>query len=269
MKNIISKSLIVCLSLFMFSCEKTDDPIYEGESYLQFNKAASGVKTVESGQVTADAKIEYGVLNAVSGDHQVNLVYDAAASTAVPGVDFTLVDGGVDQLTSGQTTGEFTVKVLESGASPVPKVAVFHLSSPTLPVAAFGKDYALTMSLKCPVSVFLGATGVFNYSGWWNDPGQYQIIQNPGVANSLRVVDWLDTGLDFVVNYNDEGVVTFPEQSTGINYQTGPNKYTIKMSQSGAVSTYDACSRKLTINAFWFVPNVGSFGEKTEVFVGN
>ena len=254
----------------MFSCEKTDDPVYEGESYLQFNKAASGVKTVESGQVTADAIIEYGVLNAVSGNHQVNLVYDAAASTAKPGVDFTLVDGGVSQLTSGQTTGQFKVKVLESGASPVPKVAVFHLSSPTLPVASFGKDYALTMSLKCPVSVFLGTTGVFNYNGaFWNDPGQYLIIKNPGVANSLRVVDWLDTGLDFVVNYNDAGVVTFPEQSTGINYQAGPNKYTIKMSQSGAVSTYDACSRKLTINAFWFVPNVGSFGEKSEVFVGN
>lgn len=268
MKKIINKALIVGLGLFILSsCEKQDDVFYEGDSQLQFNKTASATQTVESGAVTAEALIEYGTLSPVSGTHQVQLVYDAAKSTAVPGVHFTLANGGVSEITAGQVISNFKVNVLESGATPVPKVAVFHLSSPTLPLASFGQEFALTMSLRCPVNVFLGS-GVFNYTGWWNGSGQFYLQQGTA-AKTLKVVDWLDTGVDLIVKYDDAGIATFDEQSTGINYQAGPNKYTIKQSTAGAVSTYDACSRTLTLKAYWFVPNVGAYGEKTETFVGN
>lgn len=274
MKNIINKSLIVCLSLFLLSCEKTEDVVYEGVSQLQFSKTDAATQTVESGTVSSQAVIEYGTLSPVSGTHQVQLVYDAAKSTAVPGVDFTLADGGVSTLNAGQVIGNFKVNVLESGATPVPKVAVFHLSSATLPLAQFAQDFTLTMSLRCSLSSFLG-NGVFNNNpGWFNAPngstngGQWQIIADPVNPKTLRVVDWLDIGKDLIVKYNDAGVATFEEQDSGVPYQGGPNNFTIKQSTAGAVSTYDACSRVLTLKAFWFIPNVGSFGEKTETFVG-
>lgn len=268
MNKIFKFTLSALFGISLMSCSADEFPTYDGDPYLQFNVESTGSKTVPSGAGSVQAVIDYGTYKPVTGTNQVKLVYDAAASTAVPGVDFTLVNNGISEITAGQSTGTFKVNVLESGATAIPKFAVFHLSSPTLPLADVNQTYTLAMSLKCSVNYFLGSTGVFNYTGWWNDPGQF-LIEQGSAPNTLNVVDFLDTGVDLVVKYDDAGIVTFAEQSTGVDYQAGPNKYTIKMSQSGAVSTYDACSRKLTINAFWFVPNVGSFGEKTEVFQGN
>ena len=266
MNRIIKYTAVALFGLSMVACSADQFPTYDGDSAVLFNLSDKGSKTVDAGAVSAETTISYGTLKPVSGTHQVKLVYDAAASTAVPGVDFELVNGGVDDITSGEVTGEFKVKILESGATPIPKVAVFHLASDTLPLASYNQNFSLTMSLKCSVNFFLGNTGVFNYDGWWNDPSQF-LISEGTAPMTLQVEDWLDTGVPLIVTYDDDGIVTFAEQSTGLNYQTGPNKYTIKMSTT-EVSTYDACARKLTIKAFWFVPNVGSFGEKTETFVG-
>lgn len=254
------------MSIFLLSsCDKNDDLIFEGDSALQFNFGTDAGKTVESGAGTAEAVIEYGTLTAVSGAHQVKLIYDAAKSTAVPGVDFTLVNGGEETLAAGQSMGQFKVNILESGATPVPKVAVFTLSSPSLPNATFNQEYTLTMSLRCPITTLIG-TGNFNYTGWWNGSGGYQIIQGT-TPNTLEVVDWLDIGVNLILKYDDNGIITFDQQDTGYPFQSGPNNYTIRMSTT-AVSTYDTCARKINLKAFWFVPNVGSFGEKTEDFTG-
>lgn len=272
MKNIFNKSLIVLMSIFLLSsCDKNDDVFYEGAPLLQFSKE-SGKQTVGVGDVSSEAIIEFGTQNVANSSNEVKLVFDAIKSTAVPGVDFTLVNGGVETLPSGVTYGQFKVKILESGANPVPKVAVFHLSSNTLVPASFNQEFTLTMSLKCSINYFLGANGDFNYDGYFLDPAQYQIIKDPVKPLTMRIVDFLDTGVDFVFRYDDDTrVITFDEQNTGQLYQ-GVTPITVMM-PVGAVgdvgpSTLDACGRKAIINMRFAVGAQGSFGNHAEKFTG-
>ncbi len=267
MKNIINKTLIVCLSLFVLSCTKTEDVIFEGDTALQFSFGTTGKKSVEPAAVTAEAVIDFGTLKAVSGTHQVKLVFDAAKSTAVEGVNFTMVNGGVAEITAGQSMGQFKIKVLESGSTPIPKVAVFHLSSATLPLASFNQDYALTMALKCPPTTFVGG---FNNINFFYGAGQYLIEEVAGEANTMQIVDYPDTGLNFKFKYDDDGVVSYVEQPTGYIYSAAP--YAGKeayLYPNANQSTVDMCGRVLTLKGDFklFGTNAGWFN-KTETFTG-
>lgn len=274
MKNIIRNTIIACFSVFLLSsCDKTEEVIYEGPALLQFS-GESGKKTVELGQVTAEALIPFGTHTPVSVASEVKLIFDAAKSTAVPGVDFTLVNGGVEVLNAGQSYGNFKVNILESGATPVPKIAVFHLSSEALQFApasgAFAQEFTLTMSLRCSVNYFLGSGG-FNYDGDQYDPGQYLIEKVPNKPNTLRIVDFLSIGIPFVFTYDDDGVISFKEQVTGTFYQNSPITVSMPAGTAGDVgpSTMDECARKAVINMRFSIKALNlTFGNHAETFTG-
>lgn len=260
------------MSIFLLSsCDKNDDVVFDGAPLLQFSKE-NGKQTVGIGEISSEAIIEFGTQNAENSSNEVKLVYDAAKSTAVPGVDFILVNDGIETLAPGVSYGQFKVKILESGASPIPKVAVFHLSSNSLVSASFNQEFALTMSLKCSIDYFLGANGTFNYDGYFYDPAQYQIIKDPTKPFTMRIVDFLDVGVDFVFTYDDDTrVITFAEQDTGQLYQ-GSTPITVMMPVGSAgdvgPSTLDACGRTATINMRFAVGALGSFGNHAETFTG-
>ncbi|MBB4806576.1 hypothetical protein HNP38_001872 [Chryseobacterium defluvii] len=258
--------LIGCL--MFFACREAEADNYEGDSMLNFNKGVAGNGFVLNSQTYSDYKISYGSIKAVEGSHQVKLVFDATQSTAVLGTDFDILDD-TDDLGAGETGGEFTIRIYKAPATQDGKTATFKLQSGSLPNAGFDQTYKLNMSLTCPIANFVGIFD--NTETWWyNAPGgQFEIKENPSVANQLIIDDFFDVGYDLILNYNPTTfAVSVPEgQETGyIHPSYGMIK--VKSSTDGAlVSSFNPCTRKLTVYMNYYVP-AGTFGNQKEVFQG-
>ncbi|WP_299177923.1 hypothetical protein [uncultured Chryseobacterium sp.] len=249
----------------VYSCSEAEHPFYEGDSYLHFSKDESGDAYVTINSGSADYKIPYGVTKAVEGNHNVELVLDESKSTAVLGTDFT-VEQGV--LPSGATTGEITINVKEAAAA-ANKKAVFKLKSATLPIANFKTEYTVTFNLRCPISSFAGNFELTN-SFFWDAGDVFQVIEDPTTPNQLRIVGFMDDGSDFVVKYNpDTYVVTFDTQSTGYIHPTYNAAILIRPATNSAlVSSFNPCTRKLTIYMDYWMNGVGGWTNQNEAFSG-
>lgn len=275
----MKKILFLLVSfLLVFSCKDAEQEVYDGDALLNFNKGLTSSAFVSVGETYRDVDVSFGTIKAVSGDHQVKLVLDAANSTAVEGKDFQIVQNPV-QISGGQTTANFKVRILETAATQTPKVAVFKLQSSTLPNAIFDQTYSLSMSLTCPLSYFIG-NGIFkNTTAYWMAPaGSDYIVENitTGGVNQLKIKGYLDDGSDLVVNYNPATfAVSIPLQATGYIPAAGQMAYASDPT-SGPTSSFNPCTRVLTLNVYWHVRNtagtlVGGYNGNnpaTEVFTG-
>lgn len=264
MKNIFYL-LLGCL--FFFACKDSDADIYEGDTMLNFNKGISGNGFVLNSQTYSDYKISYGALKAVQSNHSVKLVFDASNSTAVQGTDFEILNNATDDLSAGETGGEFTVRIYKAPAVQSGKTAVFKLQSASLMNAGFDQTYTLNMSLTCPVTSFVG--NFTNTESFWNNPGTpVEIVENPAVPNQLLIKDFLDVGKDLVLNYNPTTyTVTFADQNTGYFSSANGGYIWLRPSASKA-SSFNPCTRQMTLNVYYYIPNVGAYGDQVEKFVG-
>lgn len=259
--------LVGCL--LFFACKDAEADIYEGDSMLNFNKGVSGNGFVLNSQTYSDYKISYGSIKAVEGNHQVKLVTDASNSTAVQGTDFDILNNATDDLSTGETGGEFTIRIYKAPAVQAGKTAVFKLQSGSLVNAGFDQTFTLNMSLTCPVTSFVG--NFTNTESWWNNPGgAFQVVENPAVANQLLVKDFWDVGKDLVLNYNPTTfVVSVPDQSTGYFVaQYNGYIYARPSTDTSKISNFNPCTRQMTLYLNYYIPNVGSYGNQTEKFVG-
>ena len=269
MKNFKFFALLF-LSLSLASCGDDDkgEVAYGGASRLFFDNNGQPQDLfvfAESG--SAETTIKYGVIKSVSGSATVSLVADTENSTAVEGVDYEIVNP-TDELTDGETTGEFVVRFFEAPATQDGKVAVFKLQSSSLSSAVFYDSFTVNVSLSCTVDTFVGQ---FESNTYWNGPSVNEIVIDDS-ANTLRIEGfWTDNGTDLLFNYNpDTFVVTVPQQPTGFFYQGDANQevYARPSVAAGLVSSFNPCSRVLTLHINYWVPGVGSFGDKVEVFTG-
>ena len=258
--------MLFILSIVVWSC-RDENPEYNGKPYVHFNKATAASEIIMKGAVSKEIKISYGSVKAVTGSNQVKLVLDTQKSNMVEGVDFVYVKN-IDDLNEGEVSGEFTVKLLESGATQTPKTAVFKLQSTTIDNAVFNQEYTLTVSLTCPVSGFYGE--FTNTASWWNNPGgSFDIVAGTS-PNQMLVKDFWDLGKDLVFNYNPETfVVTIPDQNTGY-FSSANNGYVWCKQSTDAtkISKFNPCTRQLTLYVNYYIPNVGGWGNQTETFVG-
>ena len=258
--------MLFILSIVVWSC-RDDNPEYTGKPYVHFNKATASSEIIMKGIGSKEVKISYGSVKAVTGSNQVKLVLDTQKSNVVEGIDFVYVKN-TDDLNDGEVSGDFTIKLLESGSSQTPKTAVFKLQSSTIENAVFNQEYTLTVSLTCPVAGFYGA--FTNTASWWNNPGGSFDIVASSVPNQMLVKDFWDLGQDLVFNYNPETfVVTMPDQNTG--YYSSANKGYIWAKQATdatKISTFNPCTRELTLNVNYYIPNVGGWGNQVEKFTG-
>ncbi|MBP0612079.1 hypothetical protein J8J42_03335 [Chryseobacterium sp. cx-311] len=271
MKNIKFILSLFLLGLFVFSCrEDHTEPVYNGDSFLHFNEGVVRSEFVQIGTASKDVVISYGTIKPVVGSHQVKLVVDPVKTTAVAGTDYEIIKG-TDELTNGEVSGTFTVRLKEPVDPALTKSLVFKIESSTIATGVFDNEFTLNWKLQCLIADFMGAFGGFNYTGYWQAPGQYLIEEVPNTPNTLRIVDFLEIGFDLIVSYNDAGVVTFEPQDTGYFHPTYGQTVKIRMSQSNMPghgnSTIDMCARKLTLIANYYVTQ-GSFGNKVETFTG-
>jgi hypothetical protein len=257
--------------LFCFAVSCTNDEIhYEGDPYLHFITAGSD-QLIQQGGGNKDVEIKYGTISQVSGDSEVKLIVDAS-STAKEGIDFQIVKGTDNP--SGKVNGTFTIKLLESGATSVSKKAVFKLQSNNIANAIIDyQTYSINMSLKC--SAALMNANFKNTEAFWNNPnGNYDIVQS-STTNQLKVKDFLDVGVDLVLNYNpDTYVVTVADQYTGSNYSAAPYagvQIWVKQSTDVTqISSFNPCTKVLTVYGNYYLKGTtAGYGNKKELFIGN
>ena len=261
-----------------YSCE-AEQPYYEGDSFVHFQEDSQDILAT-SGTAYAEAKIDYGTTLAVSGNHQVKLVLDKVNSTAIEGVDFQILNNNTSELVSGTSNGQFTIRVFTPKMTEAPKFAVFKVESPTLSTAVFGNKLTVRMSLTCPISSFIGTGSFTNNIAYWMAPaGSTYVIQNvsSGTTNQFIIKGYMDDGSDLKVNYNPATYqVSIPLQATGYAPGAGQMAYASDPT-SGATSTFNPCTRVLTLRVYWHIRNTAgvlvahynSGAPATEVFTGN
>ncbi|WP_312341022.1 hypothetical protein [Chryseobacterium binzhouense] len=263
----MKKIFFILLALTFFACKEVEPDIYTGENMLNFNKGVSGNGFVLNTQTFADYKISYGIIKAAQAPHQVKLVFDQANSTAVLNTDFQILNNGIDDILAGEVQGDFTIRINRSTATQAGKTAVFKLQSSTLPNAGFDQTFTLNISLTCPVSTFVG--NFTNTVSFWNAPGTpVEILENSSTPNQLLIKDYLDVGKDLVLTYNPTTyTVTFADQNTG--FFSSANGGFIWMRPNTALpSSFNPCTREMTLNVTYYIPNVGSYPAQIEKFVG-
>lgn len=151
--------LIFASLIFLLNSCKDEAEVYDGQSYLHFNKGVSGDATVTGGSGSNTVNIEFGTVAPLSGASQVKLVVDTNVSTAVEGTDFQILNQNVT-VNAGEIGGKFQVKLLETGATLTPKLIVFKLQSSSIPNATFDQTYILTYKKVCPSAL----AGTYQYS---------------------------------------------------------------------------------------------------------
>lgn len=250
-------SIFLCFAALGCS---NDEIVYTGDPYLHFVNSGEDVMVV-LGSEYQDVEIEYGTLSKVSGSHQVKLVVDET-SEAKEGVDFDILDGTDDP--NGKFEGSFTVRFYESAATTTAKTAIFRLESSDIENSIIDyQTYTINVSLKCPAS---NMNGTFDNTGWWNGTGVNDIVVDE-TAHTLTIKDFL-VGKDFVLTYDpDTYVVTFDDQSTGYYYSYYGAYIWLKPGPS-TTSSFNPCTKTLTLYAYYYMPGVGYWGTKTETFVG-
>ncbi|WP_417427728.1 hypothetical protein [Halpernia sp.] len=253
------------MTLSINSCTDNDALAYDGDSLLLFSAPQSSADVfVFSGTGSTDYKIPFGVAKQVETDSDVTLVVDAANSTAKEGVDFTIPNKTVT-LKAGTATGVFPIKFLEGGATQSGKTVAFKLTSNSLKNAGFNQNFAINVSLTCPVATFLG--DFTNTESFFFNPGSVvSIVAAPNAQNQLIVKDYFPN--DLVLNYDPNTfVVTIPTQSCGFSYAAYGNVSVRKPSDATLVSSFNPCTRVLTLYMNYFV-SAGSFGDGQDIFEG-
>jgi len=71
------------------------------------------------------------------------------------------------------------------------------------------------------------------------------------------------------LSYNDSYVVTFAPQNTGYFVAQYNGYIWARMSTDATqVSSFNPCTRTMKVYVNYYIPNVGSYGNKEEVFTG-
>lgn len=235
---------------------------------MLFTEPTKLIFTFDGTEGTEDI-VTIGTVKPVSGDHTVNLVFDAENSTMEEGVDFDIIQG-TTQITNGNIFGEFKVFYYTNAATEEGKRAVFKLESPTLNSAIFKNTYSARVSFACPMENFYG---VFQGNTWWLGTSVHEIIEVDGAENQFKVIGfWEDnlTNSDLILRYSP---LTFTvslvgEQDTGYFHSVYGKNIFARPATGTGVSTVNACSRELRVVINYYIPGVGSFGDQMEVFTG-
>lgn len=267
MKKILSILTVFAMMFLINSCRSDGEMAYDGDSLLIFAAPqSSGDVFVLSGSGSTTYDIPFGVLKQSGADSDVTLTVDAANSTAVEGVDFTIPVKTVT-LKAGATSGNFVVKLLESGAVQSGKTIAFKLTSGSLTNAAYNQDFMLNVSLTCPISTFLG--DFKNTESWFNAPNGIYTVVAGSAANTLVVEDYFGIGFDLNLNYDPTTyVISVPTQSTGEMHPTYGLISARQSTDAALVSSFNPCTRAMTVYVNFFV-SAGTFGNKKEAFIGN
>ncbi|NML69398.1 hypothetical protein HHL23_06270 [Chryseobacterium sp. RP-3-3] len=249
---------IILFSATAFSCSN-EEIHYEDDPYLNFITASSQ-QLVDQGSGSKIVELQYGTLVKVPSA-EVSLVVDPT-SQLKEGIDFQLMGPSNP---SGNFDGKISIKLLEAGASPEGKNAVFRLTSPTIQNGVITQVHTMTVALKCPLSYFLAGNfkATMPFFG-----GTYDTVIAAGAdTDTLLLKDYYANGYDIKLKYDPStGAITIPTQQTGYMH---PTYGMVSIRQVAATaSTVNFCTRKVVLSYQPFV-TAGNFAAVVDNIVGN
>lgn len=254
MKKILSIFTLLSLLFVFNACKQDEEVYYEGETLLHFDKTEQeAMVTINKGN--ADYLITYGVTKASQADNNVELVFNAAKSTAVLGTDFTIVRG-TDVLKGGAALGDFKINLKETAAK-AGKVAYFNIKSGSIANAAFNQEVEVKFALVCPPDTFDGMFTVKNVLF-----GTFDVEIVPGTApNTFILKDYIETGYDIVINYDPTtGEVTIPATPQSTGYVNGANGVImIKPAVDASKGKIDFCNRTMNLRLSYGTPGGATY----------
>lgn len=247
MKNFIKSILpLLLFSIVMIGCKKEDQPTYDGDSLLHFDRPTQ-TAFVKLNQNNADYNLTFGTTKVVSSDNSAELVYlpNDPENTAVLGTDFTIVKG-TSILSAGQSLGNFIINVKETAAN-ANKKAVFTLRSSTLTNAIFNQRVVVNFAMSCPLTNFPMNYMVDVYAFNEDAPSHNQtFVKVSGTDNQFNVASaW---GPNFVA------------------WATGNNGYAGQYLYSG-VLTINCTTATYKGNDAWATGGTGTYNPITGVIV--
>lgn len=256
MKSIKYLSYALTLGLVL-SCTN-EEVHYKGDPFLSFISQTSQ-QLVDQGSGSKVVEVEYGTIAKVS-NAEVKLVVDES-SQLKEGTDFEILGTSNP---SGNFDGKVSIKLLESGASPVGKNAVFRLASPTIKNGISNQLHTMTVSLKCPLEYFL--EGSFRATiNWFGGTYSQDVVQG-SEPNTILLKDYYAAGYDIKLTYDPStGVILpFTSQATGYNHAT----YGAVSLRSSGTSTINFCTRTIRLGLQPFV-SAGNFAAHVDVIQGS
>lgn len=254
MKKLLAIFLFGALVFAPTSCKDEDEIFYEGESLLHFNTPAQRANVIKD-TGSADYVVTYGVTKAAGADSNVELVFDAAKSTAVLGTDFTIIES-TDVLPAGVSLGGFKINVKETAAK-AGKKAYFKVRSASLAPAIFNQEVEVVFGLVCPPDTFAGVFNVQNVLF-----GQYPVeIELGTTPNTLILKDYIEIGYDITVEFNPlTGELSLPSTPQPTGYINGANgMILIKPAVDGSKGTVDFCNRTMNLRLSYGTPSGANY----------
>lgn len=264
------KNFIITLLAFvaLVGCSAEDQAKYdESQAFVAFKSNLYDLKVPINSSNTVDLVLQAS--NKVSTARTYNVEIIAAETDANPA---TYSFPATFTIPADSYTGVLTVTGTDNS------LVDANVKKLTLKITGFGgnesfdKDIVVVNIVEfCAVDIN-AFTGLFNATSWWAGSGINEIIQGPS-ANTLAIVDFFDDDAvnpDFVITFdpNNNNKVTFVDRNTGSYSAVNGGFIWARMSAVASnVSSVDACTGRVSLWVNYYIPGVGAFGDKNEVFV--
>lgn len=258
--------LIFAVALGMAGCTADDQATYsDDKAFIAFKSNVYDLKVPINASNSVDLVLQAS--NKVSTDrtYSVELItsetdanpatYSFPATFTIPANSYTgnLTVTGTDNSLVDANIKKLTLKVSGYGVN-----------------ESFDSDRVVVNIVEfCAVDLatFLGD---FSSNTWWAGPAVNEVIAGD-TTNSLKIVNFFSDNAvapDFILTYdpNNNNKVTFAEVYTGVTTGQGPI-YARMSTVPSNVSLVDACTGKLSLWVNYYIPNVGGYGDKNEVFI--
>lgn len=262
MKNIFKYFIATALGASSIVSCSVEDQVVEDPSEVYFTSKEL-TRAVSSTVPYADVEIPYNLTTPAEGNHTVSLVYSPQFSTAAPTTDFQILNS--DEITPGELGGVLKLRIFSNNASSEGKIANFKISSSSLTNLKDQDNLKLQILKTCAINTFTGSFA--NTVGFWSQGQVVEVIADPTVPNKLIAKDFFDVGVDLPLVYDPISYqITIPDMYTGETGAQGPIR--IRPSQDGAKSSFNSCTRTIKLFVNYYIPGVGSYGDKEERLIG-
>lgn len=262
----MKKLLILLISAAsIISCSDVEGVTYNDSStYVGFEETTYNLPVVVNSSSTVDVNFVASSLSSAARTYNLSVV--TAESNADPltySVPATLT------IPANQYVGTVTITGTDNNLLDfVIKKLVIKVSGLNSVESTDTEKITVNLFEVCPL-VIADFVGGFNATTFWLGSSSHEVIEG-SVANTLEIVDfWEDnaTAPNFVISYDADNKVTFADQDTGYFHPTYGANIRARMSTVVTnVSKIDPCSNKIILWVNYYIPGVGSFGDKQEVF---
>lgn len=262
------KKLILILGVFaaLVGCSADEQATYQdSQAFVGFISSSVDLKVPINSSASVDLVLRASNKSSVARTYNVSVIptetdaniatYSFPATFTIPADSYTgnLTITGTDNNLIDSTIRKITLQVSGFGAN-----------------ESFDSNKAVVNMVEfCAVNL-VTFSGDFSSNTWWAGPNVNEVVAG-SAPNTLSIKEFFSDNAaspDFIIKYdpNNNNRVTFNEVYTGVT--TAQGQIFARMSTNAAnVSFVDACTGRVNLWVNYYIPNVGAYGDKNEIFI--